>query len=329
MFDIITLGEVLIDFTSLPGAAQNLQFEANPGGAPCNVAVYLAKQGRKAAFLGKVGKDAFGAFLSQTLAEYGVSLCGIAPDERHPTTLAFVHLDSSGERSFSFYRTHCADTRLTAEDLPEDLLRTCRIFHCGTLSLTAQPSRSATLKALNLCKKAHVTISVDPNLRLSLWPNATAARKAMWEVLKYADIIKMSDYEVEFLFGKGTSPQEGARRLLRQVSAAAIFITCGLNGAFLFTRQLSCWHPCYQDVPTVDTTGAGDAFIAACLDVILSQGLPACGTDALFLMQRASAVAALVTTQKGGLRSMPFAHQADALIQKNPHVKFRPTLDAL
>ncbi len=329
MFDVITLGEILVDFTSLPCFAQNLQFEANPGGAPCNVAVYLAKQGRKAAFLGKVGKDAFGTYLTRTLAEYGVALCGIAPDACHPTTLAFVHLDSAGERSFSFYRAHCADSNLTPEELPDDLLRNCRIFHCGTLSMTAEPARSATLKALSLCKQAHVTISVDPNLRLSLWPNATVAQEAMWKVLKYADIIKISDYEVEFLFGKGTSPQEGARRLLQQVDASAVFITCGLNGAFLFTKTFSCWHPCYQDVPTVDTTGAGDAFIAACLDVILAQGLPVCGTDALFLMQRASAVAALVTTQKGGLRSMPFAHEADALVQKNPQVKFHPTLEIL
>ena len=202
-FDVTALGELLVDFTQSGKSEQgNTLFEANPGGAPANVLAMLRKLGRRCAFLGKVGRDSFGDMLARTVAEAGVDVAGLRRDEEIPTTLAVVHTFPNGDRDFSFYRKPGADIMLSADELDEERLRSCRIFHFGTLSLTDEPCRSATVRALELAKESGALISFDPNLRPPLWRSEDAAREAIAWGLDRCDILKISDNEVLFMTGE-------------------------------------------------------------------------------------------------------------------------------
>ncbi len=317
MFDIVALGELLIDFmprgTSESG---NFLFEACPGGAPCNVLSAATKLGKRTAFIGKVGTDLFGRFLGDTVASHNIDTSSLYRTDTAFTTLAFVALDQAGNRDFSFSRIHSADTLLAEEEISEELIEDARIFHVGTLSMTDEPAKSATIKALELAKQKGVLISVDPNLREPLWKTSADAKDAICKVLSYADMIKISDYELTFLY-ETTDIAEAAKRCFAEFSPKLLFATCGKEGAYVLTADALLHHPCYLNVKTIDTTGAGDSFCGAALSKLLDYG---CNPDTLTkeqlfeMLQFASAAAALTTTRYGSIAVMPDEKEIQDLI---------------
>lgn len=307
MFDTVSLGELLIDFTPRGLSEQgSYVFEANSGGAPCNVLAAMTKLGNSAAFIGKVGDDTFGHFLCDTLKRLNINTDSLYFSEDSFTTLAFVTIDETGNREFSFNRNKSADVMLAPEEVDSELIKKSRIFHCGTLSLTDSPSREATLRALDVAKENGVLISVDPNLREPLWKNLDDARRAINLVLGYADIIKISDYELEFLYGIKDIKQS-ALKLWNEYKPKILFVTCGRDGAYLLKDDIFLHHPCF-DVKTIDTTGAGDCFCGAALSCILNKKLNFAGLDVQacsYILKFASAAASLATTKRGAIASMP------------------------
>lgn len=311
--DIIALGEVLIDFTG----RGDRQFEANPGGAPANVLAAAARLGKRTAMVGKVGTDMFGDLLENTLRSLGIDTSHLCRTADAFTTLAFVSLDAHGNRQFSFSRLHSADLLLAPAEIDAEWLKNSRIFHCGTLSLTDEPSRSATMKALRIARENGVCVSVDPNLRESLWKTPSEAQHAIRTVCTQADIIKMSDYEATFLYGT-TDPVDGLRRLCAEFSPKLAFLTCGPDGAYLWSGGRILHEPCVE-VETVDTTGAGDSFCGAALSWLLECGLPLVSmteSDCRALLRFAGAAAGLTTTRRGGIPAMPDRAEIDALLNR-------------
>lgn len=308
MFDIVSLGELLIDFTPQGLSDKgNYLFEANPGGAPCNVLAAMAKLGCKTAFIGKIGTDTFGSFLKDTIEKIGINTDGLKMSDEHFTTLAFVTLDDSGNRSFSFSRNNSADVMLTADEVDEELIKNSKIFHCGTLSLTHPEAKKATIKALDAAKKNNVVISVDPNLRMPLWKSEDDAKDAINLVLEYADIIKISDYEIEFLCGE-KDVKEGAKKLYKKYNPRIMFATCGKDGAYVLKDNIIIHHPCYDNVKTIDTTGAGDSFCGTSLKKLIDYKLDfdALTEESCFdIIRYASAAASLATTRYGAISIMP------------------------
>lgn len=316
MFDTVALGELLIDFTPRGVGEQGSPvFEANPGGAPCNVLAALRRLGKSAAFIGKVGDDMFGRWLAETLRQLGIDAGGLIMSEEYFTTLAFVKLDEAGNREFSFSRKNSADVMLRPEEVEENLVRSGRIFHCGTLSFTHPASRAAVRKGLETAKQAGVCISVDPNLREPLWKDLADARAAMRQALGYADVIKISDYELEFLYGE-KDVVKASRLLLEEFSPKILFSTCGKEGAYLFKGDFVLHHPCFN-VKTIDTTGAGDAFCGAALSRLLDAGLDFASLDeaaCAALLRYASAAASLATAKRGAIPAMPTPTEIEALL---------------
>ena len=314
-FDVVALGELLIDFTSCGLSSQgNPLLEANPGGAPCNVLAMLRKLGRSCAFLGKVGADSFGDQLEAAIVEAGIDPRGLRRDPEIPTTLAVVHTKPDGDRSFSFYRKPGADVRLTAEELDEGLLTGCRIFHFGTLSLTDEPCRTATQIAVDTARKAGAILSFDPNLREPLWADLAEAKRQIEWGLARCDILKISDNEVLFVTGE-TDFEKGAAILLdRFPNIRLLNITAGPDGSHCFFGGRHVFVPGFK-VRTIETTGAGDTFCACVLHDVLQNGLENRTDDSLAAMLRfANAAAAIVTTRKGALRSMPTLAEIQALL---------------
>ena len=307
MFDVIALGELLIDFTASGTSGQgNPLFEANPGGAPCNVLAMLAKLGRRCAFVGKVGQDMFGRRLKTTIEEVGIDSRGLVLDPRANTTLAFVKNAPDGDREFSFYRNPGADELLWEEELPRELLKEARIFHFGSLSLTREPARSATMAAVDLARSGGALVSFDPNLRASLWPGLDAAREQMLWGCSVCDVLKVAEEELSFLTGcEGL--EEGSRAIRsRFPNIRLLLVTQGKTGSVAFWGELSLFCPAYPQSNTVDTTGAGDTFCGCCLHYVLNHGLEALREEDLGEMLRfANAAAGLITTKKGAIRSMP------------------------
>ena len=257
--ELVCLGELLIDFVQV----DEERFLRNPGGAPANVAAQAAKLGMRAKFVGKVGKDMHGDFLRERLQRLGVDASSVAQDPDAFTTLAFVHVDKdTGERSFSFARKPGADTRLSPGELPVEALRSCRALHVGSLSLTDEPARSATLRAVEIAKEAGALISYDPNYRASLWPSETEALERMSSLLGKADLVKLSEEEAGLLCG--TADAERAARLVLARGAGLVAITLGAEGAFVATRAASARIPAIPCFPR-NTTAAGDAFWGALL----------------------------------------------------------------
>ena len=307
MYDVIALGELLIDFTAGGTSGQgNPLFEANPGGAPCNVLAMLAKLGRRCAFLGKVGEDMFGRQLKAAIEAAGIDRRGLMLDPRANTTLAFVRNAPDGDREFSFYRDPGADELLREEELPGDLLGETRIFHVGSLSLTREPVRSATVVAAALARSGGALISFDPNLRPSLWPSLDAAREQMLWGCSVCGVLKVAEEELSFLTGcQGL--EEGSRALRsRFPHIRLLLVTQGALGSTAFLGDMSVFCPAYPQRTVVDTTGAGDTFCGCCLHYLLDHGLEALEEAGLGEMLRfANAAAGLITTRRGALRSMP------------------------
>lgn len=313
-FDVVAMGELLIDFTENGISSQgNPLLEANPGGAPCNVLAMLAKLGKSVAFIGKVGNDQFGSQLKDTLRAVGIDMRGLVTDPVVHTTLAFVHTLPDGDRDFSFYRDPGADMMLTAQELAPGLVEQAKIFHFGTLSMTHDAVRAATLCALDRARQAGVKVSFDPNLRPPLWSSMELAKECMELGMSRCDYLKIADNEVRFFTG-AEDYEEGVRLIRKQYpNISVLFLTMGANGSRAYCRDLRAEHPGFM-VDTVDTCGAGDTFCGCALGYLLDHDPAKLTQDQLNeLLRFANAAAALVTTKKGAIRSMPERWQVNAL----------------
>ena len=247
-FDVVALGELLIDFTQNGVSEQgNLLFEANPGGAPANVLAMLRKLGKRCAFIGKVGKDGFGDTLEKTVADAGIDTRGLKRDPEVHTTLAVVHTFPNGDRDFSFYRKPGADIMLRADELDEELLRSCRIFHFGTLSLTDEPCKGATVRAYELAKEAGALISFDPNLRPPLWPDEQSAKAAIEWGLARCDILKISDNEIEFMTGTSDFDKGAAILYERFPNIRLLNVTAGGDGSHSYYNGRHVFVPAWRN----------------------------------------------------------------------------------
>lgn len=307
MLDVVALGELLIDFTCLGTDADGYPtMAAHPGGAPANFLAALAKFGAKTALLGKVGSDAFGRLLLDTLDRAGISTGGMTVTDDVFTTLAFVTLDAAGNREFSFSRKPGADTCITFGELDLKLIDEARVFHFGSLSLTGEPARSATCKAVDYAKASGKLITYDPNLRKPLWNDLNEAKKQLLWGLTKADVVKISDEEVEFLFGLGA--EEGAAHILENYPVKLVFVTCGAGGCCFKNALASGMVPSLSDIPVVDTTGAGDIFGGSALWKLLQLGKTpeALNKEELMdIVRFACTSAGLSTTKSGGISSVP------------------------
>ncbi len=321
MVDIVCLGEVLIDFVSLESGVSLVEapsFKKAAGGAPANVAVGLARLGHSVAFVGKVGEESFGDFLVKTLADNQVDVSGIARDQNARTMLAFVSLAANGEREFMFYRHPSADMTLTPEEIPADLIANARVFHYGSISLISEPCRSATLHALKLAKENGVITSYDPNLRLNLWENAELARQEMFEGMRFADVMKINEDELEFL--TGISEFEQGAQALMEYGISLLIITLGEKGCYFYSKSAKGMVP-GKAVEAVDTTGAGDSFVAALLDGLLEHnpaGQPFSIPEASALEEIcrfANGVGALTSLARGAIPSLPTKEQVKEFLQ--------------
>ena len=313
MIDVVALGELLIDFAAKSTDKKGYPtMVANPGGAPGNFLAALNAYGRKTAFLGKVGNDAFGHLLLGTLEEAGIETKGIVVDGSVFTTLAFVTFDENGDRSFSFARKPGADTQLTWEEIDKSLIDDARVFHFGTLSLTDEPVRTATQKAVAYAKERGKLITCDPNLRKPLWSSEEAAQEQMLWSLRQADVVKISDNEVEFLWN--CTPEEGADKLLAEFGVSLAMVTLGPDGCLLKTKNASFLASCPKVHP-IDTTGAGDIFGGSALSRLLEleKSIDALTEEDLaYIGSFAAAAASLSTEVSGGIPSIP---EKDAVLK--------------
>lgn len=306
MFDVIALGELLIDFAAKSTDKDGYPtMAANPGGAPGNFLAALNAYGKKTAFLGKVGSDAFGQLLLGTLKKAGIETKGIVVDDSVFTTLAFVTFDEKGDRSFSFARKPGADTQLRWEEVDTSLIDEARVFHFGTLSLTDEPVRTATQKCVAYAREKGKLITCDPNLREPLWPSKDAAREQILWSLHQADVVKISDNEVEFLWH--CTPEEGAEKLLKEFGVSLAMVTLGPDGCLLKTANAS-FRAASPKVHPIDTTGAGDIFGGSAVARLLELEKPIAALteeDLAYIGRFASTAASLSTEHPGGIPSIP------------------------
>lgn len=306
MLDVVALGELLIDFTCVATDGKGYPtLTARPGGAPANFLAAAAKLGARTALLGKVGKDAFGKRLVATVREAGIETRGIVMAEDVFTTLAFVTLDDRGEREFSFARKPGADTCLRFEELDLSLIDEAGVFHFGSLSLTDEPARSATYKAVAYAKSKGKLISYDPNYRPSLWKSAEEARQQLLWGLEQADVVKISDEEVEFLFG--LDAETGTRHIEKTYGTKLVFVTCGAEGCYFRTAKAQGSAAAIRGLKPADTTGAGDIFGGSALGKLLKTGKAPeelSGEDLSKIASFACAAASLSTTRAGGITSV-------------------------
>lgn len=315
-YDVIALGEMLIDFTlnGKSGQGNNL-FEANPGGAPCNVLAILRKLGKKTAFIGKVGNDQFGRLLKETIEEAGIDSSCLLMDEEVHTTLAFVHTFPDGDREFSFYRNPGADMMLREEEVDEEVLKQARIFHFGTLSMTHDEVRSATMKAVKADKDNGLIVSLDPNLRPPLWSSMELAKEQMLNAMQYCDILKISDNEIQFVTGV-EDYDEGIRIIRERFQIPLVCLTLGKEGSRAYYKDMRVEVPGFVQENVVDTTGAGDTFCGSVLNYVLEHGLEELSEEDLKeMLTFANAAASLITTKKGAIRSMPEKEEIEKLIK--------------
>ena len=315
-FDVVALGELLVDFTDSGLSQQgNTLFEANPGGAPCNVLAMLKKLGRTVAFVGKVGDDMFGQQLRQVIEDVGICADGLTVDSNAHTTLAFVKTAENGDRDFSFYRNPGADMLLTEEELPAGMIAGAKIFHFGTLSMTHETVRRATKTAVALAKAGGAVISFDPNLRPPLWDSLDEARKQIAWGLSQCDVLKIADNELCFMTGEQDFDRGAAALKAKHPNIRLLNVTAGAGGSYSYYAGKRVFIPSFQLGGTIETTGAGDTFCACVLDYVLEKGLNGLTEyDLTQMLRLANAAAYLVTTKKGALRSMPELEQVKAIL---------------
>lgn len=314
-YDVVALGELLIDFTIDGKSSQgNNTYEANPGGAPCNVLAMLNRMNKKTAFIGKVGKDAFGQILKSTIDQIGIDSKGLVFDEKVNTTLAFVNIDENGERSFSFYRNPGADMMLTEEEVDFEIVRNSKIFHFGTLSMTHEKVRQATKKAVEEAKKENILISFDPNLRELLWEDLSLAKEQIDYGCSVCDILKIEDEELKFL--TDCYEIEKAVEILKsKYDIKLILITEGSKGSTAYYKDLVIKQDAYLQKSTVDTTGAGDTYCGSCLGYLIDNSIDELNEVKIKeMISFASAAASIVTTRKGAICSMPHPTEVEDLM---------------
>lgn len=315
-YDVVALGEMLIDFAAHGTSEQGNQLlEVCPGGAPSNVLVMLNKLDKKVGMIGKVGEDSFGRLLKNTLDELGVESKGLLLDSQYPTTLAFVHTLPGGERDFSFYRNPSADMMLRKEEVDYDMIRNSRVFHFGTLSMTEDPVKEATKEALKVAKEAGCLISFDPNLRPPLWKSLEDAKEQMKYGFEYCDILKISDNEIQFVTGL-EDYEEGIQYLQKTYQIPLIFLTLGKDGSRAYYQDIRVEKKGFF-VQAIEATGAGDTFCACALHGVLEAGFSGLTKEKLEeILTMANAGAAIITTRKGAIRSMPTREEIESLISR-------------
>lgn len=315
-FDVVALGELLIDFTENGISAQgNPILEANPGGAPCNVLAMLNKLGKKTAFIGKVGNDTFGRQLAEEVQQSGTDTTNLILDDTVHTTLAFVHTFPDGEREFSFYRNPGADMMLKKEEVMADIIKEAKIFHFGTLSSTHEGVRAATRYAIDIAKESGAMISFDPNLREPLWDSLEDARKEIEYGLSKCDILKISDNELEFMTGTNDY-SKGVEILREQYDIKIIFVTLGKDGSLACYKDLTSEQPTFSEIKAIEKTGAGDTFEGCALNYLLEHDFDSLKEENLSeLLLFANAGASLITTRKGALKVMPDKTEIENLIR--------------
>lgn len=315
-YDVIALGELLIDFTMNGQSEQgNNMFEACPGGAPCNVLALLNKMGKKTAFIGKVGKDQFGTLLRDTITEAGIDASNLMVDENVNTTLAFVHTFPDGDREFSFYRNPGADMMLTVDEVNPEVVKDTKVFHFGTLSMTHEGVREATKKAVETAKANGCLVSFDPNLRPPLWSSLDLAKEQMEYGFGKCDILKISDNEIQFVSGK-EDYDEGIAYLQETYNIPLILLTMGKDGSRAYYKGMRVERPGFS-VKAIETTGAGDTFCGSSLNYLVDHDFENLTEEQLGeMLTFANAAAALVTTKKGAIKAMPVKEEVLELIQK-------------
>ncbi len=315
-FDVVTLGELLIDFTDNGMSAQgNTMFEANPGGAPCNVLAMLNKLGHPTAFIGKVGKDIFGLKLKSVLEEVGIDTSNLIVDEDARTTLAFVQTFEDGDRDFSFYRNPGADMLLTADEVDGELVKSARLFHFGTLSMTHEGVREATKKAIRIAKENGAIVSFDPNLRPPLWKSLDDAKEQAAYGFAQCDVLKISDNEIQWFTGE-EDYDKGIEKLRQEYDIPLILLSMGRDGSRAYYKDLRVEMPSFIQKETIETTGAGDTFGGCCLHYVLEYGLDGLNEERLKeMLTFANAAASIITTRKGALRVMPEPDEVKRFIE--------------
>lgn len=314
-FDVVALGELLIDFTESGLSPQgNPLLEVNPGGAPCNVLSELTKLGRKTAFIGKIGDDMFGRRLKDAVSSVGIDIRALKEDKDVRTTLAFVHTLPGGDREFSFYRNPGADMMLAEDDLDMDLLSDCSIFHFGTLSMTHEGCRAATKKAVAAAKAAGALISFDPNLREPLWESMDLMREQVIYGLSQCQILKISDNEIVWLTGE-EDYDKGIAKLRAEYDIPLILLSMGKDGSRAYNGDKCVTVPAFVQEKTIETTGAGDTFCACVLYHVLKFGWKDYTEEELKeMLTFANAAASIITTRKGALYVMPEMEEIQAMI---------------
>ena len=305
-YDVTALGELLIDFTENGMSSQgNPMFEANTGGAPCNVLAMLAKLGHKTAFIGKVGNDFFGQQLKDAIEEVGIDSAYLRMDDEVHTTLALVHTYPDGDRDFSFYRDPGADMMLKESEIPEMLLKDSKVFHFGTLSMTHEGVRSATKKAVQLAEESGAIISFDPNLRPPLWKSLDEAKEQVLYGLEHCHILKISDNEIQWLTGK-EDYSDGVAWIRERCPIPLILVSMGKEGSRAYYQDKMVEVKPFIQENTVETTGAGDTFCGCVLHYVCENGLEGLTQkDLEEMLTFANAAASMITTRKGALRVMP------------------------
>lgn len=314
-FDVTALGELLIDFTQNGESGQgNYLFEANPGGAPCNVLAMLQKLGKKTAFIGKVGDDFLGRHLRDVVESVGINTENLLFDEKVHTTLAFVHTYEDGDRDFSFYRNPGADITLSADEVKKELIADTKLFHFGSLSMTHEDVREATRAALAAAKESGCLISFDPNLREPLWETLDEAKEQIAYGMSKCDILKISDNEIQWFTGK-EDYTEGVKVLRESYDIPLILVTMGREGSRAYYGDMMVEVTPFLMENTIETTGAGDTFCACMLNYVLEHGIEDL-TEAQLkeMLTFANAAAALITTRKGALKVMPSKEEVQALL---------------
>ena len=316
-YDVIALGELLIDFTQNGLSEQgNGLFEANPGGAPCNVLSMLNNLGKKTSFIGKVGNDQFGKTLKKALEELGIGTENLLMDNEVHTTLALVHTFADGDRDFSFYRNPGADMMLTVDELNLDLVRDTRIFHFGTLSMTHDGIRATTKKAVETAKEAGALISFDPNLREPLWDSLDNAKEQVRWGLGKCDVLKISDNEIQWLTGEEDFTA-GVKKIREEFPIPLILVSMGRDGSRAYYGDHYVEVAPFLQENTIETTGAGDTFCACVLNYVLEHGLEALTDEQLKeMLTFANAAASIITTRKGALRGMPTREEVLDFLKK-------------
>lgn len=312
MYDIVALGELLMDCVCESKEIDHVSFQANPGGAPANVLAMATQLGNKCAMIGKVGDDVFGQFLKNVLNKQGIDTNCVISDPLHPTTLAIVTHDEQGDRSFSFYRSQSADIELCEDDVDEDLFTQTKVFHFGSLSMCEEPARSATLRAIQLAKTYACKISYDPNLRKALWKSETLAREQMRIGCEHCDFLKLTEEELYFM-SQCTTVEEGIA-FLKQFPITLILLTKGSEGCVAYWNDEVFIQPAYVHDQCIDTTGAGDTFFGCIISYLCHCDFQIEKGQLKQAMKVASAAASLITMRKGALCAMPTKQEIDEFL---------------